>query len=200
MVPAGYLVKRVAPPPGWLGRGGLVDVCSVSDCVNTNVVDVQKVWCYNGFGVANEPGLLWAMAALDEQAATEVTLFYYEAYEEEIESDGWTLDPGGWRALSEIAPCDVTNVVPPPPSLVVTPIGYDVVVFGDLLEHSPLSCNSIAETHPVNEHCLFDTLQAAKAAIETGVFGGGCEQGVYRIFSVSKVTSGPALEPAGETI
>jgi hypothetical protein len=188
MVPAGYLLKRVSRPPGWLPTAGLVDICSVADCVNENVVDLQKVWRHNVYGVANDPRELWSLAALAEPDAAECTLFYYEAYEEEIESDGWTFDPGAWRPLSKIASGVEGDVAALPSLLALDLLGFDVVVFGDFLEHSPLSCNSVAEASRVNKHCLFDTLEDARAAIDSGLFGGGCEEGVYRIFSVSKVS------------
>jgi hypothetical protein len=81
----------------------------------------------------------------------------------------------------------VQDDVMPPIGNSVTQIGFDIVVFGDYLEHSPLSCNSIAEQLPENRHCLFDTLEDALTAINTGAFGGGCEPGRYQIFSVSIV-------------
>jgi len=190
MVPAGYLLKRVAVTPAWFPTTGLVDVCSVADCVNENVVDLQRVWRHNGYGVANDPRELWSLAALAESDAAECTLFYYEVYEKEIESDGWTFEPDAWRPLSKIDSGVEGDVVAPSSTLALDLLGFDVVVFGDFLEHSPLSCNSVAEAGRVNRHCLFDTQEDARAAIETGLFGGGCEEGVYRIFSVSKVTRG----------
>jgi len=187
MVPAGYLLKRTSAPPGWLSGAPVADVCSVADCVNDNVIDVQSAWQHNAFGVANDRGTL-SRLVVDATAETDHSkLFYYEVYEQEIESDGWGVDPSGWRPLTAVPSAGVeTSVVPPTQSL-LTLMGYDVVVFGDYLEHSPLSCNSIAAELRVNEHCLFETLEDAKAAIDRGAFNGGCEPGVYRIFSVSAV-------------
>lgn len=195
MIPAGYLLKRLSLPPGWLSGPALVDVCSVADCVNENVVDVQTTWQHNGFGLANDPRSLWPMAALTEPDAAELTLFYYEAYEQEIESDGWLFERDGWRALTEISSGVETMVVRPSPPLTPKLIGFDVVVFGDFLEHSPLSCNSVAGEVDVNEHCLFRTLDKATGAIDAGMFGGGCEEGVYQIFSVSVITASLVMPP-----
>lgn len=186
MIPAGYLLKRITPPPGWLSPAPVVDVCSVSRCVNDDIVDVQSTWRHNGFGVANDWAdlLRWASdAGLD---FADGQLFYYEAYEHEIQSDGWTFDPTGWRPLTITPSAGVeTAVTAPDPARLMTLVGYDVVVFEDYLEHSPLSCNGRAETLQVNRHCLFETFQEAKAAIDNGDFGEGCEPGVYRIFSVN---------------
>jgi hypothetical protein len=192
MIPAGYLLKRVSPPPGWLGTPNIVAVCSLSDCVNDNVVDPQAAWRHNDFGLANDPETLWELAESAAQDLTGATLFYYEAYEFEIESDGWRFDPEAWRPVSPAPSASVsTDVSPPAPPLTARIIGYDVVTFGDFLEHSPMSCNSVAKDLPVNEHCLLASLDAAKDAINMGAFGGGCEEGVYKIFSVAVVTNDP---------
>lgn len=190
MTPAGYLLKRVKPPPGWLGTPNIVDVCSLSDCVNENVVDPQATWRHNDFGLANDPKTLWELADSEAQDLKGSTLFYYEAYEYEIESDGWEFDPEAWRPVTPAPSASVpTDVSPPAPPLKATVIGYDVVTFGDFLEHSPISCNLAAKGLPVNEHCLLTSLDAAKDAINMGAFGGGCEEGVYKIFSVALVTN-----------
>jgi hypothetical protein len=189
MLPAGFLLKRVLPPPGWLADAPISDVCSVSDCTNDdNVVDVQELWLHNGFGVANDPETLWSVLA-GKPTPTDATLFYYEAYEQELPSDGWTFDPDGWRPITSVPSAGVeTKVAPAPADRRL--LGYDVVVSEDYLEHSPLSCNSIAKQAPVNRHCLFDTFEAAKTAIDSGAFGGGCEEGIYRIYSVNVVPAG----------
>lgn len=183
MVPAGYVLKRVTPPPDWLLPAPVTDVCSVTACVNDDVVDVQRAWKHNRFGLANDPATLLEMAAEAGADLSAATLFYCEAYEEEIGSDGWEFDPGAWEPLTSVPSAYVeTAVAAPGPGLVL--LGYDVVVSEDFLQHSPLSCNSIAQTLKVNAHCLFDSLEEAKAAIDSGGFGGGCEPGVYRIYSV----------------
>lgn len=189
MTPAGYLLKRVASPPGWLSvdTNHVVDVCSVADCVNEDVVNVQEAWKHNGFGVANNPETIEALVESSNSDVCGAKLFYYSAYEQELESDGWIFDPSGWQPRSPAPSAGVQDDVKPPSGESLTQIGYDIVVFGDYLEHSPLSCNSIAEQLPVNQHCLFDTLEEAVIAINRGAFGGGCEPGRYQIFSVSIV-------------
>ncbi|WP_051683433.1 hypothetical protein [Sphingomonas sp. UNC305MFCol5.2] len=191
MLSAGYLLKRVVPPPEWLvtAPNHIKDVCSVSDCVNDNVVDVQDAWKHNSFGVANSPSVLWA---LTEEACVDTSgaqLFYYAAYERELESDGWTFDATSWRPRSPARSAGVEDAVEPPTDEeTLSLVGYDVVVFGDYLEHSPLSCNSAAREVQVNEHCLFPNLESAVEAINAGRFGGGCEDGAYTVFAVYLVT------------
>jgi hypothetical protein len=187
MFPAGYLLKRVVPPPGWLGEGSkhIDDICSVSDCVNDNVVDVQEAWQHNSFGVANSPDVLRSLAEKTGADTSGAKLFYYTTYEHELESDGWKFDATSWRPRSPTRSAGVEDAVEPPAGNdTLSLIGYDVVVFGDYLEHSPLSCNSVADELQVNEHCLFPSLDIAVEAINAGSFGGGCEEGIYTIFAV----------------
>jgi hypothetical protein len=187
MIPGGYLLKRTVPPPGWLQpqTDHVVEVCSVADCVNDNIADPQDTWNHNGFGLANDPEMLFDTARQSGIDLSGARMFYYAVHEMELPSDGWTFDPRLWqevsRAASSSVPDDVAVLDDETDHIL---LGYDVVVFGDFLEHSPLSCNSIATELPVNRHCLFDTFETAKSAIDTGKFGKGCEEGIYKIFSV----------------
>lgn len=185
MVPAGYLLKRIARLPEGLKAANVLDVCSVSDCVNDDLVDIERIWQHNSYGVANNSELLWRVAREDNIDTSDAQLFFYEAYELEIEADDWRKSPPRWRPLTPVPSGKIE------PSLATIPhnkvlLGYDVVVFGDYLEHSPLSCNGIAATVSVNAHCLFDTLDQAKEAIEGGHFYGS-EPGIYKIYSVHLV-------------
>lgn len=187
MIPAGYLPKRICAAPGWFEtkQSHIKDICSVSDCVNDNVVDPQKAWLHNSFGLANSPEILASLAIDSGADVEEAILFYYTAYEFELDSDGWIFDASRWQARSPAASPTLSDAVRPPAKS--TLIGYDVVVFGDFLEHSPLSCNSVADQLPVNEHCLLNTLEEAVDAINSGAFGGSCEDGAYTIFAVNLV-------------
>jgi hypothetical protein len=189
MIAAGYLLKRVGPPPGWLVNRPtyIKDVSSVADCVNDNVVDVQEAWQHNSFGLANTPDTLKGLAAEKGSDTEGAVLFYYTAYEYELPSDGWTFDASEWRARTPARSSSVPDAVEHPSEGETTLLGYDVVVFEDYLSHSPLSCNSVANEIQVNEHCLLDDLEGAVRAIDAGAFGGGCEEGVYTVFSVHRV-------------
>jgi hypothetical protein len=189
MLAAGYLLKRVVPPPGWLDSGPthIKDVSSVADCVNDNVVDVQEAWRHNSFGLANTPDTLRALAAEKRVDTEGAVLFYYTAYEYELPSDGWTFDALEWQARTPAPSSSMPDAVELPSEGETTLLGYDVVVFEDYLSHSPLSCNSVANELPVNEYCLLDDLEGAVAAINAGAFGGGCEEGIYTVFSVHRV-------------
>lgn len=138
--------------------------------------------------MANNPEILWNEARENALDVSGSKLFYYSAYERELVSDGWTFDPKKWRPMSRATSSEVRDdVVVPKEDTSLILLGYDVVVFGDFLEHSPLSCNSIATNVGVNRFCLFDGIDEAKSAIDAGKFGGGCEEGAYKIFSVSEL-------------
>jgi hypothetical protein len=66
--------------------------------------------------------------------------------------------------------------------------GFDVVTFyaGNSPECSPLSCNGLADTIPTNQHCLIESFEDAKAALDGGEFNNS-EPGPYRIFAVYSV-------------
>ena len=195
MTPAGYLLKRVSPPAGWLGPAHVVDVCSVSHCVNDDVVDVQGAWRHNGCGLANAPEALLELAADGRVDLAGSVLFYYEAYELEAESGGGVVGPAAWRPRTPARSAGEPTDVSPPDRSALTPIGYDVVVFGDYLEHSPLSCNGIAKEVAVNARCLFDSLEDAVEAVDLGRFL-QAEPGTYTIFSIAVVAQPWTAPPA----
>ena len=185
MLPAGYLLKRIVPPPAWLDANGVDRVCSVTSCVNDDVVDVQGAWRHNGHGLANAPTTLDTLAARDGIDTRDAALFFYTAYSLEMEADGWTFDRAWWRPRTRLRSAREADAVLLPAGWPALPaIGYDVVVAGDFIEHSPLSCNGVAARVPVNRHCLFDRLVDAVAAIDNGAFGDGCEPGIYTIYGV----------------
>ncbi|WFL78348.1 hypothetical protein P7228_04595 [Altererythrobacter arenosus] len=192
MIPAGYLLKRTTPPPGWLtpSTSNISEVCSVSNCVNDNVIELIDSWKFNRFGLANSKEVILELAREAAVDFSHTTLFFYAGYERELETDGWEFDPARWRALtsSEVSNVKDKVTVPEESDRPVT-LGYDVVAYGDFPDHSPLSCNSMATELSVNEFCLFDHFDTAKGAIDAGKFGGGCEDGIYRIMSVSRLDS-----------
>ena len=190
MISAGYLLKRTTPPPGWLqGSATKFDeVCSVSACVNDDVVDLVNSWRFNKFGLANTKDLILELAQEDGVSVKGASLYFYEMYEHELASDGWTFDPENWQRLTLADASNVEiDVSPPDQKDRATLLGYDVVAYRDFPEHSPLSCNGVATELEVNRFCLFDNFEEAKDTIDTGKFGGGCEDGLYRIMSVHRL-------------
>jgi hypothetical protein len=110
-----------------------------------------------------------------------MTLFYYEVHEKEYNDT-----TNSWETFSpETSFVTPPGVIPPKEKRLE---GFDVVCFscGDEPECSPLSCNGLHEEIPVNRHCLFDSFDEAKSALESGLFT-NCEPGPYRIFAVYTV-------------
>ncbi|MBX7528175.1 hypothetical protein [Qipengyuania vesicularis] len=190
MIPAGYLLKRTTPPPDWLKTKdtNVDEVCSVSACVNDDIVDLLHSWQFNRLGLANTKDLILQIAAEASVSLEGASLFYYEIYEQELDSDGWSFDPKGWQNLTFADASSIeVDVTPPVRADCPTKLGYDVVAYRDFPDHSPLSCNSVASELPTNRFCLFDSFEEAKDAVDTGKFGGGCEDGLYRIMSVHRL-------------
>lgn len=189
MISAGYLYKNVEQTPDWLklGADNVCEVCSASACVSENTICPDDEWKHNGFGFANSEQVLIELAKGKQVDLSEARLFYYEAYEQELTSDGREFHKKSWRPVSPLPSAGVeTSVVLPTETIKPKLLGYDVVNGEDYLACSPLSCNSVAKELLVNEHCLFDDLASAIRATEDGSFQ-GCSQGVYRIFSVHSV-------------
>lgn len=190
MIPAGYLLKRIVPPPDYLAGIPVRRVCSAAHCVGDDLVDLYEAWSQNIFSLANSPEQLFRLAEAQAVDPFGSTLLYFEVYEREAISGGF-IEPKfpDWQPLSE---CPGNPVQTSPPEAAEF-LGFDVVVFGDTLEHSPLSCQEMAREISVNEHCLIDRFEDAKSAIEKGLFY-ECKEGAYRIFAVHQV--GQAFGPS----
>jgi hypothetical protein len=180
MIPVGYLYKIVAPRPGWIDAGTVVDICSVSNCILDAFADYVHFWEHNGCWLFDSPAIIESIASREGIDLSKTSLFYYEAHDEEF--DGTS---GVWRKFGP-EPSFVTNVEQPHDKQA---LGFDVVTFwaGTGPECSPLSCNAVAEDMPVNRHCLFDSFEAAKQAIDGGAFA-NTEPGSFRIMAVFAIS------------
>jgi len=192
MIPAGYMAKRVGKPPGWLGRADIVDVYSVNDCVNDNFADYVDFWKHNGYWFFDSAEVIQALAKVQSLDLTGTQLFYYEVFEKEFSGED-SREPEFSRKVWRPIPAVPdrfgipVNVVQPTKKRLE---GYDVItvwVENSLTpEHSPLSCNSLAEEIPTNAHCLLDSFEQAESSINRGEFD-GCEPGALRIIAVYSV-------------
>ena len=179
MRPIGYLYKRVASRPEWLTAPQVTDVYSLSSCVSTDFADYIKYWKHNGFWLFDSPSAIASLAAEKSIVLDGLKLFYYEAYEQEFDED-----TREWMMFEPEPSFGLDVVVPQCKCLE----GYDVTSFTNHTspECSPLSCNSCAKSLHTNQHCLFNTFEDAKRAIENNEFQ-GCEPGPYRIIAVYSV-------------
>jgi hypothetical protein len=176
MIPAGYMAKRVALRPDWIGSASVVDVFSVSGHVSEDFADYIDLWQHNGYWLFDSPAAIRRAAREVGVDLGDTRLFYYEVYERQFDA-----------ASSQWAPFfperSFTTCVAPPRFSNLD--GFDVVTFsvGTSPECSPLSCNSLAANVETNRHCLLDSFERAEELLERGVFD-HTEPGPYRIFAV----------------
>ena len=179
MIPVGYMYKSIALRPDWLKTDRVVHIYSLSGCISKSFADYINYWKHNGYWLFNSPDVMEEIASSAGISLSEMTLFYYEVYEQEFDessSDWVNFKPG---ATFE------TNVMLPKHKQLH---GFDIVTFsvGTSPECSPLSCNNLATNLPVNSHCLFDSLEQATQLLESGAFN-NTEPGPLRIFAVYTV-------------
>ena len=177
MVPVGYLAKRTCNKPEGFNMPHIADVFSVSDDVNDNFADYINFWPQNGYWLFDSPEVIRRVGSENAIPLEGTKLFYYEAYEMEFTGEEWR----PFFPESSIS----TNVMLPSKK---TLEGFDVVTFyaGNSPECSPLSCNGLADTIPTNQHCLIESFEDAKTALDGGEFNNS-EPGPYRIFAVYSV-------------
>jgi hypothetical protein len=179
MTPAGYLYKKVAAPPEGLRAAGVRDVYSLSGCISPYFADYVRFWKHNGYWLFDAPAVIESITAEAGVDTSGQTLFYYEMHELEFD--------GASRQWSPVAasPEFPTRVARP---AVKTLHGFDVATFSSrtMPECSPLSCNGLGAGLGVNAHCLFETFEEARQAVEAGAFD-NAEPGPLRIVSVYTV-------------
>jgi hypothetical protein len=176
MIAAGYMAKRILPKPEWLKAAGVKDVFSVSYCISRAFCDYIKHWKHNGYWFFDSPEVVREVAQRESIDLLDHQLCYYEVYEHQFDEDH-----GLWKPFQ--AEKDFKTAVEPP--LQGQLLGFDVVSFSVQTnpECSPLSCNNVAESISVNEHCLLESFEQAKKLLESGAFNDS-EPGPFRIFAV----------------
>lgn len=174
------MAKKIPQRAEWLKAPLVVDVCSVSACVNEDFADYGNYWKHNGWWFFDCPEAIQTLCrehAIDLQGTR---LFYCEAYELQFDEEKWCPFSPADENLK-----DSHGAYAPSTKRLD---GYDVVtyLYSQAPECSPLSCNSLAEVVRTNSHCLFDTFEEAHAAVNSGQFN-ECEPGALRIFAVFSV-------------
>ena len=176
MIPAGYMAKRVQAPEGF-HIDHVIDVYSVSGCVNDDFADYVGYWKHNGFWLFDSPEIIRAVAQKNSIQLEGTSLFYYEVYEMEFDGQTWCpYEPESSLPTSVVSPFEKRLE------------GFDVVTFfaKSTPECSPLSCNGLANEIPTNEHCLLASFDEAFNKVTAGAFQQG-EPGPHRIFAVYSV-------------
>jgi hypothetical protein len=191
MIPMGYMAKKIPQRPEWLKVPSVIDVYSVSSCVNEDFAEYGDYWKHNEWWFFDSPEAIQTLSRDHSIDLHGTHLFYYEAFERQFDEDEW-------RPFSPPTPTgkDTDGIVAPLSKILD---GYDVVtiLYSPAPECSPLSCNSLAEVTQTNSHCLFDTFENAQAAVESGQFN-ECEPGALRIFAVFSVDWPSGSSTAGE--
>lgn len=182
MIPAGYMFKVAGTPPCHLTATNVVNIFSVGHCGGSNspyFAEYISYWKHNGYWLFNSPQLMEEIAKEANISLSSMTLFYYEFYQYEFDKRDGKAE--GWVKFG----CEtsfVTEVQIPSEKVFC---GYDVTEFssGSAPECSLLSCCNLAAQFATNSHCLFDTFEQAKSAVESGAFN-AVEPGPYRLIAV----------------
>lgn len=155
MIDAGFFVKRIEQPPEGM-RPGVRQICSVSHCISPAPEDWIESWLHNDLGWFNR--IAAALSVVRPEHRKDFRLFAYRVHPKKFTADG---------QLPIVFP---ENVQPEAIGPEFRRLGFDSAnktmesVLG--FECSPLSCNAMAEEVPVNEYCLFATLDEAIAGAE----------------------------------
>ncbi len=151
MIDAGYFARQIVDKPDWLAPN-VREICSVSECFSAGPPDWVQQWLHHSLGWFNSPE---AATSIVPPAGPSYRLFAYRILPEEF---------GDGSRTPLVVPGDVR---PDPIPAAYRSLGFDSVSkslpAGLGFECSPLSCNRLALELPVNEHCLFGTLEEAIA-------------------------------------
>ncbi len=174
MIPAGYLYKQVAAWPDGFGPEHVAEIWSVSGCISREFANVAW-YGRNVLGFFDTPEAMRPFAAAEGVDLTGMRLFYYEMFPEAYDEKRHAWVPVAFDA-------GALHVRVPEQRVLA---GFDIATFslGNIPECSPLSCNGLAQQVAVDAHCLMADLDAARAALDSGLFD-NAEPGPHRIFAV----------------
>lgn len=171
----GYFPLRIVSRPGFIKNERVTDICSATSCVSDSPTDWVDFWKHNDMWVYNTPDLAWSV--VEPSLKDRYDLFAFKVFPERVE-------------VKKPSPFDRSPFVLPSMGVQVMDesfekLGYDIVMryAGNRFEHSPLSCNGLADEYDVNSHCLID--DARKAFEIAATFEEkGAEPGPYYVVEV----------------
>ena len=183
----GYRVKRRwRPDARWdpQNRTGVIEACSVSDCLAAPPDEWVQRWDFNRATCYATP-----QAAEATIPPSERTSYWLYAY--------WLVADASEQADAIVEMAFVTGLPPlpgtPGPSDYEL-LGFDVVGLSNNalgFEHSPLSCNGLAQSKNVNRFCLIDDRERALAlASRFRAPDAGYEPGTYYAVRVARRPEG----------
>jgi len=176
MTPAGYIAKKIHTSTDWLNNSAVEDIWSVSNCMSEVFCDYIPHWRHNGYWLFDTPGAIRDVATEKGIDLSACRMFYYEIHGQQYDDDN-----NAWETFGAESSLETRVQVPAEKQLE----GFDVVSFStqSAPECSPLSCNGLASTCAVNQHCLLASFEEAKQLIESRALENS-EPGPFRIFAV----------------
>jgi hypothetical protein len=154
----GYCARRSYTIP-FAGRAR--EIASVSDCLSKRPDDWVKRWDFNRASLWNTEDQAWA--CVPDESKPELKLFAYRVLPVLFDTSGIEKAV----TIDQLFPADMPELPSATPPY--QRLGYDIVerdaatgILG--FGCSPLSCNGMAESIPVNEFCLIDDMETALVA------------------------------------
>ncbi len=150
----GYFAMRRISPSECVNTPQVAEICTVSDCIGRTDWDWINEWRHNAAWVFDSPELAWSVVPQQLRESCDMYAFCLFPVHYEF----------GSRSSAAIP-----DVKPVPMDTSFTKLGYDLASSstGNGFEHSPLSCNGLADTVPTNRYCLLDTAEEAFALAPT---------------------------------
>lgn len=179
MINLGYMAKRIEAKPDGFNAPNVQAIYAVSNCISADFCDYVQHWRHNGYWFFDSTNQMQKVCALEQLSLADFTLLYYTGYELQYNAEA-----SKWQPYEPEADFGVAVAVPQQVKL----LGFDVVTYSQQAqpECSPLSCNHLAEEVAVNEFCLLNSLDEAKALLESGACD-NAEPGPLRIIAVHEV-------------
>lgn len=170
------MAKKIVDRPSWMKCEKVQQIWSVSGCVSPNFTNYINYWKHNGYWLFDNPKTILEIMKLEGLNFNEFQLFFYEVFEKQ-----YCYFEKAWETFEPEATFE-TNVIIPRQKILV---GFDIVTYycGNAAEHSPLSCNSLADEVEVNSRCLMASLDAVTSIVTSELYE-GCEEGPARLIAV----------------
>jgi hypothetical protein len=146
---------------GHCAKRSFKDIASVSECLSKRSAKWVERWDFNRATLWNSEAEAWA--CVPDESKPEFKVFAYRILPLLFDTSGIEKAV----TIDQLFPADMPELPSATPPY--RRLGYDVVerdaAMGMLgFGCSPLSCNGMAESIPVNELCLIDDLETALAA------------------------------------
>lgn len=166
----GYFPKRTLRHPDFLPDTGVVEICSVSNCISKDPDEWINHWRHNEMWTYDNAEAAWSVVPDEVREA-------FDLY-------AYSLFPVRFTRAGEEA-FAIPAVNPVTLGAEFSRLGFDAVSrsYDSTFECSPLSCNYLAREVPTNRHCLLDTAEAA-LELAANCEAKQCEPGPYHVVEV----------------